>query len=386
MKRPLLIAAIGLLVVVVAIALNYVPWQPTDTDGRVVDEREEEAFPEGDPAARRDFHSHPTFDVVRIGPGGDAVIAGRAEPGSRVRIIDDGVVIGEVVADERGEWVFLPDAPLEPGTREFGLEMHGKNGEPVVSEDVVVLVVPQPGEDIAGRPAGEGAQALALRVPRSGAGATTVLQKPSEFSGDAVTAFERPAGAPVDAGDPGGREAAAVETPLPAEGDGHVTPRPRTPGATPEVGRAIAFTVDAIDYDADGRIIVSGRAPGNAAVHVYLSNRFIGRSVADRGGVWRLVPEDEIAPGLYTLRADQVDDAGKVAVRIELPFVRAEPIFETADERSIIVQPGNSLWRIARRTYGSGYAYAVIYDANRDQIRDPDRIYPGQIFALPATN
>ena len=52
----------------------------------------------------------------------------------------------------------------------------------------------------------------------------------------------------------------------------------------------------------------------------------------------------------------------------------------------IIVQPGNSLWRLARRSYGSGFQYAVIFEANRDQIKDPDLIYPGQVFTMPVTN
>jgi nucleoid-associated protein YgaU len=44
---------------------------------------------------------------------------------------------------------------------------------------------------------------------------------------------------------------------------------------------------------------------------------------------------------------------------------------------------GDNLWRISQRTYGRGERYTVIYDANQNQIRDPDRIYPGQIFILP---
>lgn len=44
---------------------------------------------------------------------------------------------------------------------------------------------------------------------------------------------------------------------------------------------------------------------------------------------------------------------------------------------------GDNLWQISRRTYGNGQRYTVIYDANQDQIRDPDLIYPGQIFVLP---
>jgi nucleoid-associated protein YgaU len=48
-----------------------------------------------------------------------------------------------------------------------------------------------------------------------------------------------------------------------------------------------------------------------------------------------------------------------------------------------VVSRGDSLWRISQVTYGAGMRYAFVYKANRDQIRNPDRIYPGQIFVLP---
>jgi len=47
------------------------------------------------------------------------------------------------------------------------------------------------------------------------------------------------------------------------------------------------------------------------------------------------------------------------------------------------VSRGDSLWRISSLSYGAGKRYAVIYKANREQIRNPNRIYPGQIFVLP---
>jgi len=49
----------------------------------------------------------------------------------------------------------------------------------------------------------------------------------------------------------------------------------------------------------------------------------------------------------------------------------------------VVVQPGQNLWRLARSAYGTGVRYTVIYLANRDQIRDPRLIYPGQAFAVP---
>ena len=49
----------------------------------------------------------------------------------------------------------------------------------------------------------------------------------------------------------------------------------------------------------------------------------------------------------------------------------------------MVIQPGNNLWRISRVIYGRGIRYSVIYQANKDQIRNPSLIYPGQIFTTP---
>src|SRR3546814_12473707 len=70
---------------------------------------------------------------------------------------------------------------------------------------------------------------------------------------------------------------------------------------------------------------------------------------------------------------------------VEMPFSRArsEDIQFDAQGKSVVVQPGNSLWRLARHIYGEGLRYTDIYKANQTQIRDPDLIYPGQIFSVP---
>ena len=274
----------------------------------------------------------PKFDVIRINTRGDTVMAGRAAPGSTVRILDGDKVLGEVMADDRGEWVFLPDKPLPPGDRQLSLEARSDDAAPVASESVVVLVVPKAGMDLAGRPTEEPSQPLALRVPRQGVGASTVLQKP-------------------------------------------------------KADRALLkLAVDTIDYDDDGAMSVSGTATPDVVVQLYLNDRFIGRARADGGGAWSLTPETRVAAGLYTLRIDQVDDDGKVLERVAIPFARAEPLTDMRPGSFVVVQPGNSLWRLARRIYGSGFGYTVIYRANEDQIGDPDLIYPGQVFTLPPGN
>ena len=74
----------------------------------------------------------PSFDVVRVEPSGEAVIAGRAAPGSRVTVLDGKRVIGTVVADERGQWAIVVKRPLVPGAHELSLEARISDGTVLV--------------------------------------------------------------------------------------------------------------------------------------------------------------------------------------------------------------------------------------------------------------
>jgi nucleoid-associated protein YgaU len=150
------------------------------------------------------------------------------------------------------------------------------------------------------------------------------------------------------------------------------------------------LTLDTVDYDDTGKLSLSGSAPPKSRVQVYLDNKVLGiGTTGGKGaekGKWRIAPDKRVASGLYDLRVDQVDEAGKVIARIRTRFRRAAPLSGLPRDSVIFVQPGNSLWRIARRTYGHGVQYTVIYEANRAQIGDPSLIYPGQVFVLPRVN
>ncbi len=50
---------------------------------------------------------------------------------------------------------------------------------------------------------------------------------------------------------------------------------------------------------------------------------------------------------------------------------------------TVTVQPGYTLWGIAKRNFGHGILYVQVFEANRDKIRNPDLIYPGQVFTIP---
>ncbi len=147
-----------------------------------------------------------------------------------------------------------------------------------------------------------------------------------------------------------------------------------------------ALVLSSVDYDDEGNVIFAGEAAEGAAVRVYVSEQAVGVTRAGPDGRWTLVADRPIPPGLYTLRVDLLAENGEVQERIEVPFERATPEDVALSDGRVIVQPGNSLWRISRVVYGEGLRYTVIYEANQDQIRDPDLIYPGQIFAVPLGN
>ncbi|MDA0704951.1 MAG: hypothetical protein O3A96_17200, partial [Proteobacteria bacterium] len=298
MKRIAILGGVGVLVLVLAIGLNYwtgstddaevasapagdgqdaapapaasAPQVPAETAPAVAPDGSKDAQASG---AAPDKPVPPSFDVVRVDPQGNAVIAGRAAPNAVVIIRDGDKEIGRAQADARGEWVFVPDVALPAGSREFSLSALAEDGSETDSETKVVLAVPESSGN-----AGEQPAPIALEVRKDDAsGAAKVLQ---------------------------------------------------APGAQPADG---GLAVRGIEYGKDGNLALSGTAAPNAEVRVYLDDIFVGTARADETGHWELVPESDIAAGQYTLRVDQLgvkaataEGAGGsagVSARIELPFV-----------------------------------------------------------------
>jgi len=275
----------------------------------------------------------PDFDVVRVRPDGQTVIAGRADPGASVTILDGDKVVATVTADAHGEWVALPDKSLAPGSHELSLtEKSPADAADQKSANVVVVSVPEPKQAASGA----AAQPLAVLMPRQGEGAAKTLQ-----------------------GEPSAPPAGAA----PAS------------GAAPQIA--------AIQYDGAGHLSVSGHAAPDERVLLYIENKPVGDTRADANGDWTVKPPETVAAGSYALRADSIGKDDKVRARAQLQFRRVDPPKELAGSQFLVVQPGDTLWHIARRTYGEGLLFTDIYHANRSAIVDPNLIYPGQVVALP---
>ena len=298
----------------------------------------------------------PTFDVASIEPTGEAVIAGRAAPGATVELLRDGEVHDRAVADKSGQFVIVPPR-LPPGTYDLTLRSKQADGTQAVSRQRVTAALEPRSTD---RPV------VALITPDK---PTVVLSQP---------------GAPKPAG---------------------------------------AVVVETVEIEPGGKFHVSGQARPGAALRLYLNDSFVTSVTAGADGRFAVTINEGVAPGSYRVRLDEASSSGSVRARAEVPFnapdITAPVAQATAAKRpdsaapqqpqlaaagaivlpdsgpsaSTVVVPkittttvsrGDSLWRLSQASYGAGTRYAVIYKANRGQIRNPNLIYPGQVFVVPA--
>lgn len=411
------------------------------------------------------------FDLVRMDPQGEGLVAGTAEPGAQVTVLVDGRAVARTAADRSGNFVaFVTVSPLTR-PQVVGLEVAPTGGIARTASEQVIISAFKPAEpDASASDEAAGPDKLALVQPEgrvdgekagdvvadpasspsadAKAGAGTTAETTAETTATLSVADAEPeANTETEvASDTDNTPQTAAETALPASApallladrDGVRLIQPGGSTGAPEVMDNV--TIDTITYDAEGDVRLEGRGRPEGSVRFYLDNRPVRTARIEADGRWRS-PLPGVDQGLYTLRADELDGAGKVISRFETPFQREDPaavrmatasaavldassreanqasgqaagqgndagtgadsgqtaqanLAVTADAPAtasglspglnlVTVQPGFTLWGIARETYGEGQLYVRVYEANRTQIRDPDLIYPGQIFSVP---
>lgn len=280
----------------------------------------------------------PSFDLVRVGADGRAVMVGRGPARATIDILLNGEVIAETRADGRGEWVALPDLVLPEGNATVGARAE-RDGDVAESQDVIALSIsaPAPIEPGAGDPPDDLAEGetVAVLMPRDGVGLGRLLQSPRGLTSPSGLQFNR------------------------------------------------------IAYDEQGALILSGRGLPDGRVRLLVDGERFGEQALDALGDWRFALGERISPGEHDIVIEHYDSDGQLLDELDTPISRAAPRDFLASESEapagdlIVVQPGNNLWQIARRLYGAGERYLYLYDANSTRIDNPNAIYPGQILTVP---
>jgi nucleoid-associated protein YgaU len=304
-------------------AENVVEIEDQTTD--IVEVQELEEVLEAEEVAEENLGS---FDIVRIDRDGVSVLAGRAQPNQKIRIYNEDNLIGEGTSDRVGQWVITIDDEIPNEILNLKISTTNENLENELFSDQIVTIMP--------------IENLNSQIEQDMTDEIILLTQENEASR-------------ILSDDPSFLQDESI------------------------------VNIRTIDYDEE-KLILSGNAEANTEVNAYIDNKFVGKTLTDNFGKWSLNIDENIIPGDYEIRADMVDDQDFVIARTLTKFTR---LFDGVDDsfqlNKITIEPGDNLWNISRKKYGSGMQYTVIYLANSNQIVNPDLIFPGQVLLVPGS-
>ncbi len=348
----------------------------------------------------------PEFDVVRVEKDGAAVVAGRAAAGSIIELMAGASKVGETKVDANGQFA-IAAVQLPPGDHVLSLRAANPGAPATVStQSVAVSVAPKAGGAslAALTEPGKPTRVLSDLTPAAASGAkpaiapiVAVRTAEAGAEGAFYATGVAPPGASVriylnDAlvagvvASPDGKWALKVERGMAA---GHYDVRADVADAA---GKVAARAQVPFDYPATAP---PRRAPANEAA-AQLSTPPIAQATAPAFADAALPAGVPSAPSSGMVVAASPPQSATVRQPVGAPApasTGANPSTATATSSGVAIVPeinsvtvvrGDSLWRISQKVLGSGVRYTQIYEANAKQIRDPDLIYPGQIFVAPA--
>ena len=383
----------------------------------------------------------PTFDIVRVDPDGSGLIAGVANPGSRISLLMDGTPDVSTLVPDDGQFVLMFDLPKSGGPKSLSLKETNADGTTIISTETVLINPTSESEEVKNTPDVPLASGEIVVKSDSEEVVTTsevssieeeikvvteeiVVKSDSEEvvttsevssveeeikvvteeivaksdSEEVVTSAEvssveeeikvvtaevaLKSDSKVSTTNIDKNTTKKKPTIVIVDNEGSKVVQSSPLPVSPKDSDTENVVIDTITYDNEGEVAISGRGSAGDFVQIYLDNKPVLLTSIGVDGSW-VTPLTNIKQGLYNLRADEVSKSGVVLSRVETPFQRENVVIAAKGASAITVQPGYTLWAIAREKYGSGFQYVRVYQANQDLIKNPDLIYPGQVFKLP---
>jgi nucleoid-associated protein YgaU len=266
----------------------------------------------------------PTIDVLRVTLDGTTTLAGRTEPAANVSIRLDGQEVATVASGTSGQFATVFTLLPSEAPRLLSLIATLADGTVLVGAESVAVAP--------------------IRLPKAPepmqiAAAESVTESTAEPIAEAQVEPVAES-ATQSVAEPEGAEPAAPAA-LKLTESGVEVMQPATP-VPAEI--AAEVSLDVIAYTDSGAVQLAGTGFAGAILRLYLDNIEAASVIVGEDGRWSLT-SDSIAPGLYTLRIDQLDAAGKVTSRLETPFQRetyealAAANARAAEESAPVVQP-----------------------------------------------
>jgi nucleoid-associated protein YgaU len=286
------------------------------------------------------------IDLARVKPDGAAVFAGTAAPNSKISIFEGDILLGETIADGSGEWVIVLEKMLAPGQHLISVAMERPDGSTELADRSLALEIYQDADT----------KPLVALLPETATEVPVLIQSPDDAD------LAQPATSPDNA---------TVETSA-------AEPQPVI-GATP----LAALAPSAIVWRDASNILISGSSRGGIKVTATDPKRSFGEALVLADGDWQIAGSLDVNVKVNHLRFELYDEANLVIAHYDLPISARDLAKGQDGSPLIVVNKGDALWRIAYHQLGDGVKYVDIVRRNRQDISDPNLIYPKQIFAVP---
>ena len=327
-----------------------------------------------------------TIDLARVKPDGAAVFAGTAAPNAKIRIFEGDILLGETVANANGEWVIVLEKSLAAGQHLISVAMERSDGTTEMADRSLAVEIYQDTET----------KPLVALLPETETEVPVLIQSPD----DVDTAKPAAAASEAIVADAAKPAAAASEAIVADDAKPAAAAMPEITRAAPAKPQAksqivasqiatsqiAALAPSAIVWRDASSILISGTSRGGIRVTVNDAKGQFGEALVLADGAWQVAGSLDMDIAVSQLRFLLFDDVNQIIARYDLP-VKARDLAKGQDGSPlVVVNKGDMLWRIAYQQMGKGVRYVDIVRRNKQDIINPDLIYPKQIFAVPQSS
>ncbi len=274
------------------------------------------------------------LEVVRVRPDGSLVIAGKGLPNSKIEIISNTEVIAVTKSDKIGDFVAVPQKQLNSGEYFLSFRQTTGDNKVVIANKSVAINVSGKKNDVP----------IVAIVDSQGRLGAKVIQVPG------LEKKERSI-----------KNKNQINTKNIQE---------------PQI-KILAITHDS----KIGQLVLSGIAYNGVQVNA----GFTGKETSSTKIIndeWNLSIPGKLIAGKQKVFAVLLGKNGKVLSENSV-IISGKSIENANGKTLIIVQKGDALWNIAYQRLGLGNRYIDIVELNKDKIKNPDLIYPKQLFIIP---
>ena len=280
----------------------------------------------------------PKVDILKVSPDGSYIIAGKGKPNSTISILEKGNKIESVDADESGSWVIVSKDNLESGDNLLIINQDNIDGSSTQSKEIYVTKIDKKNET----------KPLVIEIENDDGGKLSIIQSPS------IKKLE-----------------SNVENSLTL--------------SKKQINKKNVFKIQSVSFSQDGSLSIQGIANYGSNIEI-LVNKNLSSIFLKNKPEWIFNSSYKLGYGMHKLVANLKSKNNTILDSITLPFMRSEMPSGELPDNYVLIKPGDMLWTISFKIYGNPLKYIEIYEENRDQITNPDLIFPGQVFSIPKKN